>query len=177
MFLAHRLSALIVATSGLAILGARTSPHRGDEGPSLAAANDAGPEAQCQVRGVWKLISMSQDGKDQPLAGYEQMKVVTARHFMWLGQAAKRDTLPLKTELDTLRAYQVAGGAGTYTTSGNSYVEHLNMFIVPSWVGTSFRATCRIEGSRWYHSFTMPIDTTAGSGPYQHIVEVWQRVE
>ena len=52
MFLAHRLSALIVATSGLA---------------ALMTTNDAGPEAQCQVRGVWELMSVSQDGKDQPL--------------------------------------------------------------------------------------------------------------
>jgi len=162
MFIAHRLSALIVATSGLA---------------ALMTTNDAGPEAQCQVRGVWELMSVSQDGKDQPLAGYQQMKVVTAHHFMWLGQAAKRDTLPLKTQLDTLRAYQIGGGAGTYTASGNSYVEHLDLFIVPSWVGTSFKAMCRIEGNRWYHSFTMPNDTTAAPGPYQHVVEVWRRVE
>ena len=64
------------------------------------------------------------------------------------------NTLPLKSEIDTLRAYRIAGGAGTYSTRGTSYTEHLDYFFDPSWVGTSFRAICRIEGDRWYHSYT-----------------------
>jgi hypothetical protein len=105
------------------------------------------------------------------------MKVLTDRHFMFVGQAARRDTLPLKTAMDTLRAYQISGGAGSYTTSGTAYTEHLDLFVIPSWVGTAFRATCRIEGGLWYHSFTDPNDTTAGPGPYQHLIEVWRRLE
>ena len=65
---------------------------------------------------------------------------------MFVGQAGKRDTLPLKTEMDTLRAYQMSGGAGTYTTSGTTYTEHIEIFVIPSWIGTSFKARCRIEG-------------------------------
>jgi hypothetical protein len=103
------------------------------------------------------------------------MKVLTDRYFMFVGQAEKRDTLPLKTAMDTLRAYQISGGAGTYTTSGTTYTEHLDIFVIPSWIGTSFRATCRIAGGLWYHSFTEPNDTTAG--PYQHFIEVWRRIE
>ena len=175
MLPAHRLSALMVTASGLALLGAPSSPRNSDRG--TRASNASRPEAACQVRGVWDLVSVSQDGKDQPLAGYREMKVLTARRFMWIGHAAKRDTLPLKTELDTLRAYQISGGAGTYTTSGATYIEHLDLFMIPSWIGTSFKATCRIEGGRWYHSWTLPNDTTGAPGPYQHIVEVWRRVE
>lgn len=76
-----------------------------------------------------------------------------------------------------VRAYQISGGAGTYTTRGTTYREHLDIFVIPSWIGTSFRATCRIEGELWYHSFTEPNDTTAGPGPYQHFIEVWRRLE
>ena len=79
--------------------------------------------------------------------------------------------------MDTLRAYQISGGAGTYTTSGTTYIEHIDFFIIPSWIGTSFSATCRIEGRLWYHTFTEPNDTTAGPGPYQHFIEVWRRLE
>src|SRR5437773_8837203 len=95
---------LTIAASGLVLAG----PHRGLQ-PTVH--RDAG----CQVRGVWELVSVSRNGKDQPLAGYRGMKVLTDRHFMFVGQAAKRDTLPLKTETDTLRAYQMSGGAGTYS--------------------------------------------------------------
>ena len=157
---------LTIAASGLVLAG----PHRGLQ-PTVH--RDAG----CQVRGVWELVSVSRNGKDQPLAGYRGMKVLTDRHFMFVGQAAKRDTLPLKTEMDTLRAYQMSGGAGTYTTSGTTYTEHIEIFVIPSWIGTSFRARCRIEGGLWYHSFTDPNDTTAGPGPYQHFIEVWRRLE
>jgi hypothetical protein len=177
MFLPQRFSALLVAASGIAFLGAATIPRNSERSRQARAANELRLEAKCQVRGVWELVSVSLDGKDQPLAGYKQMKVLTDRRFMWIGQAARRDTLPLKTQMDTLRAYQIGGGAGTYTTSGNTYIEHLDLFAIPSWVGTSFKATCRTEGGRWYHSFTQPNDTTKAPGPYQHIIEVWRRVE
>lgn len=144
---------------------------------ALSGPHNVTPAAGCAVRGVWELVSTTQDGKEQPLAGFRAMKALTDRHFMFVGQAAKRDTLPLKTAVDTLRAYQISGGAGTYTTSGTTYVEHLDIFVIPSWIGTSFRATCRIEGNLWYHSFTDPNDTTTVPGPYQHFTEVWKRVE
>ncbi len=144
---------------------------------TVLAAHPARPRAGCQVRGAWELVSVSVDGKDQPLAGWRQVKVVTGRHFIWVGHAARRDTLPLRTELDTLRAYQAVGGAGTYTTSGTAYVEHLDLFYDPGMVGTSFKATCRMEGNTWHHSFTAPNDTTKSAGPYAHVAEVWRRIE
>ena len=177
MILFRQVVALTIAASGLALPGPhRASPTR-ERREVLRATNDVRRDAACQVRGVWALVSVSQDGKDQPLAGSRTMKVLTDRHFMFVGQAAMRDTLPLKTPVDTLRAYQITGGAGTYTTSGTTYIEHLDIFVIPSWIGTSFKATCRIEGDLWYHSFTEPNDTTAGPGPYQHFIEVWRRLE
>jgi hypothetical protein len=171
MIAIRHVAALTLAASGLALSGSRRAVHIKKRGEVTREA------AGCQVRGVWELVSVAQDGKDQPLAGYRTMKVLTDRHFMFVGQAARRDTLPLKTAMDTLRAYQINGGAGTYTTSGTTYIEHLDLFVIPSWVGTAFRATCRIEGGLWYHSFTDPNDTTAGPGPYQHFIEVWRRLE
>jgi hypothetical protein len=177
MILLRHVATLTIAASGLALSGPHSASQPRDPRQFLRAPNDAHRDAGCQVRGVWELVSVSQDGKDQPLAGYRTMKVLTAHHFLFVGQAAKRDTLPLKTALDTLRAYQISGGAGTYTTSGTTYIEHLDIFVIPSWIGTSFRATCRIQGRLCYHSFTDPNDTTAGPGPYQHFIEVWRRLE
>ncbi len=176
----HRVAVLELAGTYLVLAGACIPVGLQNQQRGLGsrrATNDIRSGLQCPVRGVWDLVSVSVDGKDQPLNGYKQMHVLTERYSIWIGQSAKRDTLPLKTEIDTLRAYRIPGGAGTYSTSGTSYTEHLNYFFIPSWVGTSFKATCRIEGDRWYHSFTLPNDTTAARGPYQHITEVWRRME
>jgi len=96
MILLRHLAALTIAASALALAG-RHKPTQTVEGAEvLGTPNDVHPEAGCQVRGVWELVSISQNGKDQPLAGYRGMKVLTDRHFMFVGQAARRDTLPLK---------------------------------------------------------------------------------
>src|SRR5256885_2783685 len=111
----RHVAALTIAASGLALSGSQRASQTRERNELLRATNDVHPDAGCRVRGVWELVSVSQNGKDQPLAGYRGMKVLTDRHFMFVGQAAKRDTLPLKTELDTLRAYQMSGGGGSCT--------------------------------------------------------------
>src|SRR2546430_11221750 len=112
MSLLRHVATLTIAASGLALSGPYRASQTTERSELLRPTNDVHPDAGCRVRGVWELVSVSQNGKDQPLAGYRGMKVLTDRHFMFVGQAAKRDTLPLKTELDTLRAYQMSGGGG-----------------------------------------------------------------
>jgi hypothetical protein len=144
----------------------------------VASAMFSEHESACAVRGVWELASVTNNGKEQPLNGARQMKVVTPHHFMWISQEARRDTLPLKTEADTLRRTSVGGGAGTYTATGKSYVEHIEFFNDPSFVGKSWNATCRIDGNRWYHSYAFPQDSTGiPRDSIAHIVEVWRKVE
>jgi hypothetical protein len=96
---------------------------------------------------------------------------------MWIGQSARRDTITLRTVADTLRANQVLGGSGTYTVRGNAYTERLDYFFDPRGIGQTLSANCRVDGEWWYHSFTVPWDTTATRGPIQHIVELWRRVQ
>ena len=161
-----RLRPCLVAVALLVVL-----PNR----PSNAQAQTA--SGGCRVQGVWELVSVSTDGKEDSLpAGYRQRKVVTAHHWMWMGQAAKRDTLPLATVTDSLRAYWLSGGSGTYTTAGDRYVEQIDFFNDLHYLGKSWPAKCRIEGDRWHHSFTDPVDTTTAPGPYHHVSEVWRRV-
>jgi hypothetical protein len=48
---------------------------------------------------------------------------------------------------------RVTGGAGDYNLSGNEYIEYIQI-AEPKWiVGLSNRATCVVEGDRWFHSF------------------------
>lgn len=139
-------------------------------------ARVATAQPACRIEGTWELVSVTVDGKEEPLAGYQQRKVVGGGRFMWLGQAARRDTLPMRTAFDSLRATSMAGGAGTFTLLGNTYTEKLEYFVDPSLLGRSMRATCRTEGDRWIHSFTVPIDTLASKAPRQQVVEVWRRL-
>ena len=155
---------LAIAVSGccLVVVGAAFSVHRDG----------------CRVQGVWEMEAMTNNGKDLPLNGVKQIKIVTPRHFMWVGQDARRDTLPLKTAADTLRRNSIGGGAGTYSATGNAYVEQIEVFNDPSWLGKPWKATCRVQGDRWYHSYPFPQDSTGvPRDSIAHIVEVWRRVE
>src|SRR5437879_2515181 len=157
----HRFPAIALPVCCLVIAGAVSSPHA----------------ASCPVRGVWELVSVTNNGKDQPLNGYRQMKIITQRYWMWIGQDARRDTLPLNTQADTLRRNIIGGGAGTYTATANAYMEHVEFFNDPTWLGKPWNATCRVEGNRWYHSFPFPQDSTGvARDSIAHIVEVWRKV-
>jgi hypothetical protein len=128
------------------------------------------------VEGTWDLVSVTVDGKPMPLGGHQQRKVVGGGRFMWLGQAARRDTLPMRTALDTLRATSIAGGAGTFTLAGDTYTERLEYFSDPSLLGQSLRATCRTEGDRWHHAFMVPWGAASSTTPRQRVEEVWRRL-
>jgi hypothetical protein len=171
----HRAQFLVLATTALVALGA--SNARTDEGRDNSADVRRGPPVGCPVQGVWDLIARTIDGKDVPLNGSRERKVVTARHFMWVAHAGGRDTLPMETELERLRALKFEGGAGTYSTSGSTYIEYNELYDNAREIGTSFRATCRVTGSRWEHIFTIPNDTTKSAGQILHFVQVYRRVE
>jgi hypothetical protein len=126
--------------------------------------------ASCSVVGTWELTGVTVDGKAVTPLGQER-KIVTARHYMWLYQDARRDTLPLKTRTDSLMYYRVLGGSGTYTVEGDSYVEHTDFFFDPAFLGKDWKATCRTEKDRWVHSYTRPGATPAA------VVEDWRRLE
>jgi len=136
------------------------------------------PEAECRVTGVWELVGVKRNGTPEPMAGWAQRKVVTRGHFMWLGQASRRDTLPLKTEADTLRAFSMSGGAGTWKLAGRTYTERLEYFVDPRMIGTDFKATCRTEGDRWIHTWIDTGPSDAQGRPAQATIdEEWRRIE
>ena len=68
----HRVLAIALPGGCLVVAGAASSLHK----------------AGCRVQGVWELESTSTNGKDQPLNGHRQIKMVTQHHFMWMGQEA-----------------------------------------------------------------------------------------
>ena len=153
----------------------------GISGTMLAANRDVlgSAPAACKVQGVWERTATIQAGKRTEFTGAKQRKLVTKKHFMWLADATRRDTLPLRTALDTARFYAINGGSGTYDVSGHKYTEHIDLFVDPRLEGKSLTASCRVEGNRWYHVFrASDIDTPlAGTAPADSVTEIWRRVE
>ena len=165
------LTTLSVAAMPFA-LACATSPR------AAAPSASVGGSSPCRVEGVWRLESMTRGGRPERM-NWEQWKVVTRGHFMWVAQDLRRDTLPLATQLDSLRAIRVDGGAGPYELHGDEYVEHLEIFVYPALVGRTFHARCRTEGDRWYHRFSLrELGFSPSAQPDSDIVEeVWRRIE
>jgi hypothetical protein len=162
---------LLAATLLLGISGSVIAATR--------APDRAAPPA-CRVQGVWDLVANTQAGKRTEFTGAHQRKIVTKKNWMWLVGASRRDTLPLRTALDTANYYSVAGGFGTYDVSGNHYTEHIDTFVDPSLQGKSLKASCRVDGNRWYHTFLasdLGPQPPAPTASRDSITEIWRRVE
>ena len=168
MRLTYGIAALVLATTGRPSSSAalQRRPARSDR-PGAPA---------CRIEGVWELVSTSLNGQDLARFGYHERKVVAHGQFMWFGEEARRDTIALRTADDTLRAFHVTGGAGTYSLNGTTYTEHLEFFYDPRRIGQSVVATCRTEGNRWYHSFSLTALPAASGAATERIDQVWQRV-
>jgi hypothetical protein len=154
----------------------------GISGSVIAATRDlhgSAPPA-CRVQGVWDLTASLQAGKRTEFTGAQQRKIVTKKNWMWLVGATRRDTLPLRTALDTANYFSVAGGFGTYDVSANHYTEHIDVFVDPKLQGKRLVASCRVQGNQWFHTFlasdlaTQPAATPASR---DSVTEIWRRVE
>lgn len=152
----------------------------GISGTVLAASHDAHGAAPpaCKVQGVWERIATISGGKRTDYTSARQAKTVTKGHFMWFEAANHRDTIPLKTALDTARHYEVSGGYGTYDVSDHKYTEHISLFVDPAYEGKSFSSSCRVEGNQWFHSYRVgDLGGMTGRSPNDSITEIWRRVE
>jgi hypothetical protein len=121
---------------------------------TVAATGDnaSGSAAACRVQGVWRLERIVRNGKTNT-TGFEQRKIMTKNHFMWLNQESRRDTLPLKTFRDSVRYYAVNSGSGTYKVSGSTLTERIEIFPDPKWSGRDFKATCKTDRNHWLHTW------------------------
>jgi hypothetical protein len=131
----------------------------------------------CSVIGTWDLVAVTRGGKALSSTN-QQRKIVNGSHFMWINQATRRDTLPLRSLVDSLRYSRVNGGSGRYSLVGNAYTEHLDYFSDPSFLGKDFTATCRTVGDRWFHSYNASAlgDTAAAEARVMYIEE-WHRIK
>jgi len=159
---------LSIGVTALLIVGGGVAATR--------ATSAAGTQASCNVQGVWKMTKGTVNG--QPVTTITEVKVVTKDHFMWVQQENGRDTLPLRTFRDTTRKFSDAGGYGTYRLSGNNYVERIELFPDPSFIGKEWPATCQTTKDQWTHTYISP-DRTDSTGRMRRdtVVEYLTRVE
>lgn len=126
-------------------------------------------EEKNPIEGTWELIS----GKSQypdvtelwPDTDYErQIKIINQTHFVWINQ-------------DTSREHIYSFGGGKYTLNGDNYTEHIEMFILPSWIGKTIPFKIKIEGDTLILSGTVPLGKLGlAYSDYEHY-EVWKRID
>lgn len=164
--------AIALAGSAIAAVLGMTSPGWAHRPPQSRAPS----HAACQVEGVWEQLSVAFDGHEMPPHSRPLRKIVARGHWIWIGADAGRDKLPRQTNADSLRATQIFGGAGTYTTTNRTFTQHIDYFFDPRAEGATLVASCRTQGDLWYYSFS-----TAGvpgmEGWPKHVSEVWHRIK
>jgi|SRR6188472_2007605 len=115
----------------------------------------------CAVQGVWVMESSAVDGKPEHLDTYRSQKIVTPTHFAFVSN-----------ENGAPSSY----GGGTYKVSGGTYTEHLEYFYKSDYLNLDLSASCRVAGSKWYHSFQWPVIEKGKETRRIKIDEVWRRV-
>jgi hypothetical protein len=145
---------------------------------AVAATNGGSAAPACRVQGVWRAERVVTNGKADSTSGQER-KIMTKNHFMWVQQESRRDTLPLKTLRDSVRVLTDAGGYGTYTVSGSTVTEHIEVFPIPSWIGRDFKATCSTpDNNHWLHTWYSDVyNDSTGHSRRDTTVEHYVRVE
>ena len=161
-----RLKMLSLGVVAVAAVGAVGAGRR----PTAPTAGDA-----CDVEGVWESVSLTMDGRRLPTLGRPARKIHTRGHYLEVGAAARRDTLPLRSALDTLRARAVFAGAGRYRVRGDTFIQTVDLFSDPRMEGATLVGRCRTAHDTLVYEFTIPADRT-GSGRAVHVSEAWHRV-
>jgi hypothetical protein len=159
----------LAASATAAVLGAGRASAQTPSRPRAAS------QAACQVEGVWEQVFLAFDDREMGLGSRPARKIVARGHWIWIGADARRDTLPLRTAADSLRATRIFGGAGTYTTTDSTFTQHIDYFFDPGAEGATLVASCRTEGERWYYAFTTAGVPGMGGWP-RRVSEVWRRL-
>jgi hypothetical protein len=146
---------------------------------TVAATRDdaSGSAAACRLQGVWRLERAVRNGKADSTS-FQQRKIMTKNHFMWVAQENRRDTLPLKTYRDSARVFSDNGGFGTYKVSGSTLTEHIELFPMATWIGRDFKATCKTDANHWVHTYMSDFyNDSTGHSRRDTTAEYYRRVE
>jgi glucose/arabinose dehydrogenase len=164
--------------------GRRKHENQGRQNPApkamtaVTAAQNKNP-----VKGVWKLISKQKPLPDGTIVHTEDewqlLKIVTAKHFVFVEQAPKRPRFTAGgTDAEMLAAAKTFfAGGGTYAFAGSTYSEHITYFFIPNYIGTTIRFNCEFRGDLWILSGMFPVKSVGVAGNDYELVEVWQRLE
>lgn len=112
------------------------------------------------VEGVWRIVGINGNGRggDFEKAPYDEYKIMTAGHYLWLS-------------FDPRNGAVLRSGGGTYAIQDGVYTAHVDYSNAPDLkavTGQEYKGTCRLDGKRWYHYGKM----TNGAV----FDELWERV-
>src|SRR5207253_4632871 len=120
-------------------------------------------------------VSVTFDGQEMPAHSRPFRKIVLRGHWVEVGAEAHRDKLPQQTEIDKLRATQTFAGAGTYTTTGRTFTQHIDYFSNPGSEGATLTGPCRTAGKLWRYSFST-VGVSGMEGWPKRVSEVFRRI-
>jgi hypothetical protein len=137
------------------------------------APSDSVTASACPVEGAWEVESVAVDGAAEPLGDRRQIKLLTGTRFAFVSQSPGPEGL--STVADSLAAYRTGFfGGGVYRVEGSTYVETVEFFGDPRYVGVEIRFTCRVEGDLWTIEGDLPTWDENGSVVW---TEVSRRIE
>ena len=136
-----------------------------------------------KIIGVWKKVSekpLLEDGTiikepDQ----WNMIKIITDKYFMFAEQSQER--LKLNKNFTDKEFHNSLlsffGGAGTYTFDGINYIEKIEIFLNPNYIGVSIPYKCEFKNGLMIHTGIFPVQSVGLKEPDYEVCEVWERVE
>jgi hypothetical protein len=130
------------------------------------------------VQGTWSLESVAVNGvPDDPQGGpWVETKVIGKAHFAWVAQQG--GSMPLASTADSLADYRTrAFGGGAYRIADSRYVERLDYFYDPRYLGREVAISCPSGAAVWQAAFDWSMQRSNQPDSVVHIVETWRRIE
>lgn len=137
------------------------------------------------IEGVWQLVStkpLKPVGLIDSLSpdDWQMMKIITKSHFVFVEQAPNRPKFTRGGTDEELceAAKDFFGGGGTYTLDGNTYTEHIKIFLNPSYINVKVPFTVEfVNNDLWTQKGVLPVKELGLGDEDYPVFEVWGRVE
>ena len=144
---------------------------------------EAAAEIKNELEGVWERVSGKHVSPDTTIesiqANRRSIKVITKSHFVTVGHRQNRPKFSEGgTDSELLAAYQTfSANGGKYTIEGDTYTEHLEFFLNPTFENVSVSFKYQVKGDQLIISGAMPTKSLGLADFDWELTEVWRKIE
>ena len=146
---------------------------------------EAAAEKKNEVEGVWEKFSGKLVSPDtiietiQADRNRKSIKVITKSYFVTVGHTLNRPKFSEGgTDSELLAAYNAfSANGGKYTLEGDTYTEHLEFFLNPTFENVSVSFKYQVNGDQLIISGTMPTKSLGLADFDWELTEVWRKIE